>query len=121
MGVAPRGLGVTEGAAAAAAAAAAVEEGDGGGGTAAAAAASPLGVVPHQIRGFLVGFQQQLFAGPAFSQCTACSPTVVRQWRHNAHHFVLKARPVSLCVLRSALLPSRRLTFSSKVELPYGS
>jgi hypothetical protein len=102
MGVAPRGLGFTEGAAAAAAAA--VEEGDGGNSmVAVAAAASPLGLVPHQIRGFLVGFQQQLFAGPAFSQCTACSPTVVRQWRHDAHHFVLKARPISPSVLRSGL------------------
>jgi hypothetical protein len=35
---------------------------------------------------------QALFAGPAFSQCTACSPCVVNQWRRDWQGFVLKVR-----------------------------
>ena len=31
----------------------------------------PLGIVPHQIRGFVYNFNQVLFAAPAFPRCTA--------------------------------------------------
>lgn len=44
-------------------------------------ASSPLGAVPHQVRGFVAGFQQMLVGGVAFDKCTACSPVVI-----NAYH-----------------------------------
>ena len=34
---------------------------------------TPLGIVPHQVRGFVANFHQVLFAAPAFPRCTACS------------------------------------------------
>ena len=35
---------------------------------------SPLGAVPHQIRGFMAGFRQMLIGGQAFDKCTVRSP-----------------------------------------------
>ncbi|KDO28631.1 E1-like protein-activating enzyme G [Saprolegnia parasitica CBS 223.65] len=40
------------------------------------ASAGALGVVPHQIRGFLHSFSQVLVQGPSFPKCTACSRPV---------------------------------------------
>jgi hypothetical protein len=37
---------------------------------------SPLGLLPHQIRGFLGQFSNMLIAGKAYDRCTACSETV---------------------------------------------
>jgi ubiquitin-like modifier-activating enzyme ATG7 len=42
---------------------------------------TPLGLVPHQIRGHVSTYSQSLFAAPAFDKCTACSETVVRAFR----------------------------------------
>jgi len=42
-------------------------------------APTPLGIVPHQIRGFVSNFNQVLFAAPAFPRCTACSAAVVNE------------------------------------------
>ena len=42
---------------------------------------TPLGIVPHQIRGHVSTYAQSLFAAPAFDKCTACSETVVRAFR----------------------------------------
>lgn len=60
--------------------------------TAAAAAQEelPLGQPPHMIRGQLGGFSQMCLAGQAFSQCTACSRAVVREYRRHGARFVLK-------------------------------
>ena len=44
-------------------------------------ARTPLGIVPHQIRGHVAEYRQSLFAAPAFPKCTACSATVVRAFR----------------------------------------
>ena len=52
---------------------------------------APLGGVAHMIRGQLGGFQQLTLTGRAFSQCTACSPTVVDAWRHRGWPFVAEA------------------------------
>lgn len=43
--------------------------------------ASPLGVVPHQMRGFLSHMQTLLLKGEAFPQCTACSDVVVKEYK----------------------------------------
>ena len=45
---------------------------------------TPLGIVPHQIRGHVSTYAQSLFAAPAFDKCTACSETVVRAFRGRA-------------------------------------
>ena len=38
---------------------------------------SPLGIVPHQIRGFLSRFQNVIPASERFDKCTACSDVVL--------------------------------------------
>lgn len=53
--------------------------------------ASLLGVVPHQVRGF-VGHQQMMqLVGEAFNACTACSPRVQQAVRHQGVDFILRA------------------------------
>ena len=37
---------------------------------------SVLGLVPHQMRGYLARFNTMLITGAAFGNCTACSETV---------------------------------------------
>lgn len=51
----------------------------------------PLGLVPHQIRGFLSRFQQIMPASRAFDKCTACSRMVVQQYESSGFDFLLKA------------------------------
>lgn len=53
---------------------------------------TPLGIVPHQVRGFIANFHQVLFAAPAFPRCTACSEAVVAAYRSaDRDAFLLKA------------------------------
>ena len=63
------------------------EEGDAG---------AVLGGVPHMIRGQLGGFQQSALTGRAFSQCTACSPTVVEAWLTRGWPFVAESLQVRM-------------------------
>ncbi|KAJ3182712.1 Autophagy protein 7 [Geranomyces variabilis] len=49
---------------------------------------SPLGLVPHQIRGFLTHFSNLLITGPAYDRCTACSAVVLRMYREEGAAFV---------------------------------
>ena len=51
---------------------------------------SPLGVVPHQIRGSVAGFTQTLFDAPCFPRCTACSSTIVSQYRAARDEFLMR-------------------------------
>lgn len=41
-------------------------------------AGSPLGIVPHQIRGFLGNFDALKITGQAYNRCTGCSDAVRR-------------------------------------------
>ncbi|KAJ7558577.1 hypothetical protein O6H91_04G046800 [Diphasiastrum complanatum] len=50
----------------------------------------PLGLLPHQIRGFLAHFAQLMVVGHAFNKCTACSATVVQEYRLQGVDFILK-------------------------------
>jgi ubiquitin-like modifier-activating enzyme ATG7 len=50
---------------------------------------SPLGVVPHQIRGFLSRFHNMMPASAAFDQCTACSPAVLEAFESGGFDFLL--------------------------------
>jgi ubiquitin-like modifier-activating enzyme ATG7 len=55
------------------------------------AAESPMGLLPHQIRGFLGSFSNILISGHAYDRCTACSPTILSAYRANSLEFVAKA------------------------------
>ena len=57
----------------------------------AAESPSPLGPLPHSIRGSLNGFTQMSITGQAFSQCTACSRCVVDAYTERGHDLVIDA------------------------------
>ncbi|GEM07213.1 autophagy-related protein 7 [Rhodotorula toruloides] len=50
--------------------------------------ASPLGVVPHQIRGFLANFENLKITGHAFERCTGCSKAILDAYRTDAFGLV---------------------------------
>ncbi|KAJ3331369.1 Autophagy protein 7, partial [Blyttiomyces sp. JEL0837] len=50
----------------------------------------PLGLVPHQIRGYLTHFSNLLVAGRTYDKCTACSKIVLDEYRKNGSDFILK-------------------------------
>ncbi|XP_069674598.1 ubiquitin-like modifier-activating enzyme ATG7 isoform X2 [Periplaneta americana] len=52
---------------------------------------SPLGLVPHSIRGFLAQFQQVLPASHMFSRCIACSDKVLHEYETRGFEFLLQA------------------------------
>ncbi|XP_033647359.1 ubiquitin-like modifier-activating enzyme ATG7 isoform X1 [Asterias rubens] len=52
---------------------------------------SPLGLVPHQIRGFLSRYHSLLPSSFAFDMCTACSSTVLRHYETEGFEFLLRA------------------------------
>lgn len=52
---------------------------------------SVLGLVPHQIRGFLSRFHNVLPACRRFDMCTACSDVVLENFRTSGFDFLLKA------------------------------
>lgn len=51
----------------------------------------PLGILPHQIRGSLSQFSQMTLLGYSSSSCTACSHTVVSEYRNQGMEFILQA------------------------------
>eukprot|EP00794_Sanderia_malayensis_P006895 gene6895-7673_t len=51
---------------------------------------TPLGIVPHQLRGFLSRFQLLLPCSLAFDCCTACSDVVVKAYREEGFEFLSK-------------------------------
>ena len=51
---------------------------------------SPLGLVPHQIRGFLARFHNVLPASQRFDKCTACSGIVLSHYHSEGFEFLLK-------------------------------
>ncbi|KDQ49184.1 hypothetical protein JAAARDRAFT_143764 [Jaapia argillacea MUCL 33604] len=52
---------------------------------------SVLGLVPHQIRGFLAQFNNMLITGAAYSRCTGCSETVLKAYETDGFAMLLKA------------------------------
>lgn len=52
---------------------------------------NPLGLVPHQIRGFLSAFQNILMKGMSYSYCSACSQNVVNAYKSEGWSFVKRA------------------------------
>ncbi|KAJ5150968.1 Ubiquitin-like modifier-activating enzyme atg7 [Penicillium canariense] len=51
----------------------------------------PLGLVPHQIRGFLATFENITVTGQSYSCCSACSEKVASAYREQGWEFVRKA------------------------------
>ena len=49
-----------------------------------------LGTLPHQIRGHMTSFNNNVAMGTAYDKCTACSATVVDQLSRDGVEFVLK-------------------------------
>uniref|UniRef100_A0A7S4RRR7 Autophagy-related protein 7 n=1 Tax=Ditylum brightwellii TaxID=49249 RepID=A0A7S4RRR7_9STRA len=52
---------------------------------------SPLGIMPHQIRGSLTSYTLMTPTIPAFQCCTACSDAVVDAYKKDGYEFVKKA------------------------------
>jgi len=50
----------------------------------------PLGLVPHQLRGYLPNYQTLILTAEASSCCSACSPQVVNDILNNDWDFVLQ-------------------------------
>jgi len=52
---------------------------------------SVLGLVPHQLRGFLAQFNNKLITGAAYDKCTGCSETVLKEYETRGFEMMLKA------------------------------
>ncbi|KAK6932667.1 THIF-type NAD/FAD binding fold [Dillenia turbinata] len=50
-----------------------------------------LGILPHQIRGSLSQFSQMTLVGHSSNSCTACSSTVVSEYRKRGMEFIIQA------------------------------
>ncbi|TNY18187.1 hypothetical protein DMC30DRAFT_419099, partial [Rhodotorula diobovata] len=53
--------------------------------------ASPLGIVPHQIRGFLARFDNLKITGQAYDRCTGCSESILAAYRSDPFDLVQRA------------------------------
>ena len=51
----------------------------------------PLGIVPHQIRGFLSSFQNIVTHGKRYNHCSACSEDILRAFSEGGWEFVERA------------------------------
>ena len=51
----------------------------------------PLGIVPHQIRGFLSTFQNKIISGQSYDCCSGCSPKIVNEYKTHGWEFVKRA------------------------------
>ncbi|CEL04356.1 Putative Ubiquitin activating E1 enzyme-like protein [Aspergillus calidoustus] len=51
----------------------------------------PLGVVPHQIRGFLSTFENVSVVGRSYKCCSACSGNIINEYRKEGWNFVQRA------------------------------
>src|SRR6187402_2816469 len=51
----------------------------------------PLGLIPHQIRGFEATFQNILISGQSYDCCSACSPNIVEEYKRSGWEFIKRA------------------------------
>ncbi|EEH16308.2 ubiquitin-like modifier-activating enzyme ATG7 [Paracoccidioides brasiliensis Pb03] len=51
----------------------------------------PLGIIPHQIRGFLSNFSNVVVSGKSYNCCSACSGNIINAYRQHEWAFVKKA------------------------------
>lgn len=52
---------------------------------------SVLGLVPHQLRGFLAEFRNMQIVGAAYDRCTGCSETVIKAYETQGFDMLVKA------------------------------
>lgn len=50
-----------------------------------------LGIIPHQIRGFLSSFQNMVIHGRSYPQCSACSNPILSAYKSEGWEFVKRA------------------------------
>ena len=51
----------------------------------------PLGLIPHQIRGFLSSFNNIIVRGKSYDCCSACSPSIVQAYSEHGWDFIKRA------------------------------
>ncbi|SZF04477.1 unnamed protein product [Blumeria hordei] len=51
----------------------------------------PLGIIPHQIRGFCATFQNMIISGKSYDCCSACSPKIINEYEKHGWEFVKRA------------------------------
>lgn len=51
----------------------------------------PLGIIPHQIRGFLSNFQNVVIRGSSYDRCSACSDKIISAYTSDGWQFVKRA------------------------------
>ena len=51
----------------------------------------PLGLVPHQIRGFLSEFRNMMISGQSYDCCSACSPKIIDAYKEGGWDFIKRA------------------------------
>jgi ubiquitin-like modifier-activating enzyme ATG7 len=51
----------------------------------------PLGLVPHQVRGYVSTFQNIVIRGQSYDNCSACSPKILDAFRKDGWNFVKRA------------------------------
>jgi ubiquitin-like modifier-activating enzyme ATG7 len=49
-----------------------------------------LGIVPHQLRGFLGYFTNMIISGHFYDKCVACSDPVVQSYRQKGIDFIIE-------------------------------
>ncbi|CAG8597959.1 17823_t:CDS:10 [Racocetra persica] len=59
---------------------------------------SPLGIIPHQMRGFLTHFNNMIVVGQAYERCTACSEAVLNEYKTNGFEFLKRAFNSPACL-----------------------
>lgn len=47
--------------------------------------------MPHQIRGYVSTFENNIIRGQSYTSCSACSPTILEAYRRDGWDFVKKA------------------------------
>jgi ubiquitin-like modifier-activating enzyme ATG7 len=53
--------------------------------------ASPLGIVPHQLRGYLADFNTLKITGQSYDRCTGCSQKIVMAYQEKGFEMLLAA------------------------------
>ncbi len=47
--------------------------------------------IPHQLRGFLTNYQTMVLETPRYDRCTACSDTILNEYKKRGSQFLLEA------------------------------
>ena len=51
----------------------------------------PLGIVPHQVRGYLATFENKVIQGKSYDCCSACSNKIIDAYKDGRWAFVRRA------------------------------